>query len=97
MTRSSKRGAMATTRSASPGGEDYLTLLERVRVGLAQAVAGRDGQNIVIVAHGGIVSVSLKDVCRDLDERIIYASPNRNCAITETGAARESRPTAGAC
>jgi broad specificity phosphatase PhoE len=66
-----------------PGGEDYLTLLERVRAGLAQATAGRDGQNIVIVAHGGIVSASLKDVCRDLDERIIYASPNRNCAITE--------------
>jgi broad specificity phosphatase PhoE len=66
-----------------PGGEDYLTLLERVRVGLAQAVAGRDGQHIVIVAHGGIVTASLKDVCRDLDHSIIQASPNRNCAITE--------------
>lgn len=66
-----------------PGGEDYFTLLERVRFGLSQAVAGRDGQNIVIVAHGGIVSCSIKDVCRDLDYSIIRATSNRNCAITE--------------
>jgi broad specificity phosphatase PhoE len=66
-----------------PGGENYYMLLERVRVGLAQAVAGRDGQQIVIVAHGGIVQASLKDVCRDLDRGIIQAAPNRNCAITE--------------
>ena len=30
----------------------------------------RDGQNIVIVAHGGIVTCSIKDVCRDLDHAI---------------------------
>lgn len=66
-----------------PGGEDYHRLLARVRVGLAQVVAGRDGQQIVIVAHGGIVQASLKDVCRDLDGSVIQAAPNRNCAITE--------------
>ena len=66
-----------------PGGEDYHTLLERVRFGLAQAVAGRNGQNIVIVAHGGIVSCSIKDVCRDLDHEVIRATSNGNCAITE--------------
>lgn len=66
-----------------PGGEDYHTLLERVRAGLARTVAGRAGQQIVIVAHGGIVQASLKDVCRDLDNRILQTIPNRNCAITE--------------
>ncbi len=66
-----------------PGGADYHTLLARVRVGLEQAVAGRSGQRIVVVAHGGIVGASLKDVCRDLDHELIWTVPNRNCAITE--------------
>lgn len=66
-----------------PGGEDYHSLLARVRAGLALAVAGRDGQRIVIVAHGGIVGASLKDVCRDLDQDLIWTVPNRNCAVTE--------------
>jgi broad specificity phosphatase PhoE len=66
-----------------PGGENYHMLLARVRAGLAQAVAGRDGQKIVIVAHGGIVGASLKDVCPDLDPRIMWTIPNRNCAVTE--------------
>jgi probable phosphoglycerate mutase len=66
-----------------PGGENYHMLLARVRAGLAQAVAGRDGQNIVIVAHGGIVGASLRDVCQDVDQQIIWTVPNRNCAVTE--------------
>jgi probable phosphoglycerate mutase len=66
-----------------PGGEDYHMLLARVRSGLAQAVAGRDKHNVVIVAHGGIVGASLKDVCRDLDHDLIWRVPNRNCAVTE--------------
>jgi len=66
-----------------PGGEDYHMLLARVRRGLAQAVAGRDSQDVVIVAHGGIVGASLKDVCPDLDLDLIWTVPNRNCAVTE--------------
>lgn len=66
-----------------PGGEDYHTLLARVRSGLSQAVAGRDGHHVVIVAHGGIVGASLKDVCPEVDHSITWTVPNRNCAITE--------------
>ncbi len=66
-----------------PGGEDYHTLLARVRSGLSQAITGRDGQHIVIVAHGGIVGASLKDLCADADHSVIWTVPNRNCAITE--------------
>jgi broad specificity phosphatase PhoE len=66
-----------------PGGENYHMLLARVRTALAQAVAGRDGQKIVIVAHGGIVGASLRDVCPDLDQQLIWTVPNRNCAVTE--------------
>jgi len=46
-------------------------------------VAGRDGQHLVIVSHGGIVGASLKDVCPDLDPDLIWTVPNRNCAVTE--------------
>jgi len=66
-----------------PGGEDYHALLARVRAGLRQVVAGRDGQRLVIVSHGGIVGASLKDVCPDLDPDLIWTVPNRNCAVTE--------------
>jgi probable phosphoglycerate mutase len=66
-----------------PGGENYHMLLARVRSGLAQAVAGRAGQKIVIVAHGGIVGASLRDVCQDFDQQLIWTVPNRNCAVTE--------------
>ncbi|MCC6174119.1 MAG: histidine phosphatase family protein [Chloroflexi bacterium] len=66
-----------------PGGEDYLILLARVRRGLAQATAGRSGQRIVIVAHGGIVGATLADVCHDVDHAAIMAIPNANCAVTE--------------
>jgi broad specificity phosphatase PhoE len=66
-----------------PGGEDFHELRARARSGLGQAVAGRDGQAIVVVAHGGIVGATLSDVCRDLDHELVWRVPNRNCAITE--------------
>ena len=66
-----------------PGGEDFHELRARARSGLAQVVAGRDGQTIVVVAHGGIVGATLSDVCRELDDDLVWRVPNRNCAITE--------------
>jgi probable phosphoglycerate mutase len=78
-----------------PGGEDYLILLDRVRRGLAQATAGRSGQRIVIVAHGGIVGATLADVCHDVDHAAILAIPNANCAITEIEAHASSNGLTG--
>lgn len=66
-----------------PGGEDFHMLRARARTGLAQAVAGRAGQQVVIVAHGGIIGASLKDICRELDDDLVWRVPNRNCAVTE--------------
>jgi probable phosphoglycerate mutase len=66
-----------------PGGEDFHELRARARAGLGQAVAGRDGQRILIVAHGGIVGATLSDVCPELDHELVWRVPNRNCAITE--------------
>ena len=66
-----------------PGGEDFHELRARARYGIGQAVAGRDGQAILVVAHGGIVGATLSDVCPDLDRDLVWRVPNRNCAITE--------------
>lgn len=66
-----------------PGGEDFHELRARARSALGQAVAGRDGKAIVLVAHGGIVGAALSDICPDLDHELVWRVPNRNCAVTE--------------
>ena len=66
-----------------PGGEDFHELRARARLALGKAVAGRDGQTIVLVAHGGIVGAALTDICPELDYELVWRVPNRNCAITE--------------
>jgi broad specificity phosphatase PhoE len=66
-----------------PGGEDFHELRARARAALGQAVAGRAGHNVLVVAHGGIVGAALSDICRELDHELVWRVPNRNCAITE--------------
>ena len=66
-----------------PGGEDFHELRARARAALGQAVVGRDGQTVVLVAHGGIVGAALSDICPELDRDLVWRVPNRNCAITE--------------
>jgi broad specificity phosphatase PhoE len=66
-----------------PGGEDFHELRARARASLGQAVSGRAGQTIVLVAHGGIIGASLSDICPELDHELVWTVPNRNCAVTE--------------
>lgn len=65
-----------------PGGEDYPSLLGRVRSGLEVVLAGKHGRRIVIVGHGGILTFSLRDLCVDLDPAVLQLGMP-NCAITE--------------
>jgi broad specificity phosphatase PhoE len=66
-----------------PGGEDYVSLLARMRSALRQALAEREAQRIVLVGHGGIFTATLKDICRLVagDDPIYWNS--HNCSITE--------------
>jgi 2,3-bisphosphoglycerate-dependent phosphoglycerate mutase len=66
-----------------PGGEDFHVLRARARSALAQAVANRRGQQVIVVAHGGIIGAALADICPDLDHDLVWRVPNRNCAVTE--------------
>ncbi len=69
--------------TAFPEGENYHTLWERMRSGLRQVLAHRNGENIIIVGHAGIFTATLKDLCRDIDVAWLRQQPNHNGSITE--------------
>jgi broad specificity phosphatase PhoE len=65
-----------------PGGENYVTLLARVRDGMHQALAGRDGQRIVIVGHGGLFTAAVGALCPEVQLAAITGKPLHNCSVT---------------
>src|SRR5262245_18981081 len=69
--------------SAFQGGEDYWTLLGRMRQGLHQVVEHKAARNIVVVGHGGLFTFTLKDICRNVDIRAIRSTVSPNCSIAE--------------
>jgi len=66
-----------------PGGEDYNSLLHRLRDGLATITANKTGKNIVVVGHGGIFTRTIQDICPNVDMQEVLSKPNYNCAIIE--------------
>ena len=66
-----------------PGGENYCMLWDRLRSGIEQIAAGRTGQNIIVVSHGGILFVALKDLCQNIDLAWLLGRESHNCSITE--------------
>lgn len=66
-----------------PGGEDYLTLWERTRIGLHKMLEGHSGSNFVLVGHGGIFTATLKEFCSGLEIEWLQNVEYYNCAITE--------------
>jgi broad specificity phosphatase PhoE len=68
---------------AFPGGENYVTLRDRVRAALQQIVDGKDGRNLIIVGHGGSLSAAIRELCPTLDAGRFRHRPTHNCSITE--------------
>lgn len=68
-----------------PDGEDYLTLLQRMRMGLLQVTHNKIDHNIILVGHGGIFAIPLRDICSNIDMEEIRQTWNHNCSITEIG------------
>ena len=66
-----------------PNGEDYAMLWKRTQAAFERIVAGREGENIVVVGHGGMFSFTLHDLCPDVDLNTLRATENHNCSITE--------------
>ncbi|MBO0777477.1 MAG: histidine phosphatase family protein [Ktedonobacteraceae bacterium] len=66
-----------------PNGENYPQLLQRWRSALSQILEGKSGKNIVIVAHGGIFTIPLRDICSNVSlETTIRKTQNNNCSVT---------------
>jgi broad specificity phosphatase PhoE len=69
--------------AAFPEGENYNDLWARMQAGLLAATAGRSDQTILVVGHGGILTVTLKDLCPDLDVEWLRTTHWDNCAFAE--------------
>jgi probable phosphoglycerate mutase len=68
---------------AFPGGEDYHTLLARMRAGLRAALRGRDGARVLIAGHGGIFSATIYDLCVNAADFAWFGQNWPNCGISE--------------
>lgn len=65
-----------------PGGENYLLLRRRFYDALRLAVAGRDGENVILVGHGGMFSFTIHDLCPAMNPEVLYTVENHNCSIS---------------
>lgn len=75
-----------------PGGERLRECRARAGRALGTMLAGRDGEEVVAVAHGGIINVIVEHFCQGVDLERLRA-PQYNCAVTELeGRLRGGRP-----
>lgn len=65
-----------------PEGENYTTLLQRMRAGLLEVTRGKEQQHIVVVGHAGIFSFTIRDICQNVDLETLVKKGNNNCSIT---------------
>ncbi|MBE3560686.1 MAG: histidine phosphatase family protein [Ktedonobacteraceae bacterium] len=68
---------------AFPGGENYNEMLRRMREGLQEVLAGKDEKNIIIVGHSGIFTLTLRDICLNINGETFPDKIKHNCSITE--------------
>jgi broad specificity phosphatase PhoE len=66
-----------------PGGENYLALCGRMNTGLMEITQNHPGQNVVVVAHGGIISAGVRHICTNVDPEVLRKLPSHNCSVTE--------------
>lgn len=76
--------------SAFPGGEDFLTLVRRVKVGLTHILSLNHGaqeeRRIVVVAHGGILNGMARGLATGPELGPLGTSRCPNCSISEFSA-----------
>jgi alpha-ribazole phosphatase len=63
----------------APGGENLLDVLGRVRPRLREIVAAHRGQEVVVVAHGGVNRLILLDALGAPPERLFSVEQNYGC------------------
>lgn len=70
-----------------PGGEDFLELCKRTDKGYKLMCRGREGETLVLAAHGGSIGLPLMRRFPELTRTMMRGHPN--CAITELEASFE--------
>jgi len=75
--------------AAFPEGESYDDLWSRMNDGLLAATESRSSQKILVVGHGGIMSITLKDLCPDVDIGWLRTTLWDNCAFAEIDLVRQ--------
>ena len=73
-----------------PEGENYHELVNRVRRGYEAMCRGRDGETLVLVAHGGSLSLPLLSLIPELDRDLLQRTVHHNCAVSELEASLEN-------
>ena len=76
--------------AAFPDGENYDEIWLRMNDGLLAATAGRADQKILVVGHGGILTVTLKDLCPDLNVEWLRTTHWDNCAFAKVDLSRQN-------
>lgn len=66
-----------------PGGESFAMLRERALQAFRDVLRGKEGCAIAIVAHGGIFTSTVADICREQNAAEIIKAELPNCGITE--------------
>lgn len=66
---------------AFPGGENQLQLSQRMQRALERMVQDGDDSEVIAVTHGGILFITISDICAGLDPHQL--NDIHNCAITE--------------
>lgn len=69
--------------TAFPGGENGYQVLVRIRTAVNQILAGRRGEEIVIVSHGGCLLMSLADIAPGSERQPKLADCFGNCGFAE--------------
>lgn len=71
------------TETAFPNGEDYHQLWDRYQGGILEVCQSYPHQNILIVGHGGIFTMTLPLLCPEINLEDLMNTENHNTAITE--------------
>lgn len=71
----------APAHEVPPGGESFVTVIERVSRAIHRLVETHSGGDIIAVAHGGTIRAALA-LALDLDPEAALAFTIQNCSIT---------------
>lgn len=71
----------APAHEAPPGGESFITVIERVSDAIHRLVEAHPGRDIIVVAHGGTIRAALA-LALGLDPEASLAFTIENCSIT---------------